>query len=321
MPNIEEIPMWEKLGSRAVYGLILKELAKLDERVIALSGDLVKSSGLDRMKRELPNRVINVGVAEQNLIGVAAGLASEGYIPFASSFAPFITQRANEHIRMNLGYMELNVKLVGIGSGLSMSFLGNSHFGTEDIAAVRCIPNVSVISPADTTSIFSLLKMSIQNYGGEYIRLTGAPGVRRVYDDFPAFERGIPFKLSEGNDLVVFATGSMVRVALDVRDSMLSQGISITVFDVHTIKPMKIESLLSFLRKGIPVVSIEEHSAIGGLGSAIAENFSKFGLSNKFLILALPDKYCITSDYNSLLEYHGLTQAKIVDKIRVFLSN
>lgn len=320
MPSIEDIAMWEKLGPRAVYGLILKEIAREDERIFALSGDLVKSSGLDRMKREIPDRVINVGVAEQNMIGVAAGLASEGYIPFASSFAPFITQRANEQIRMNLGYMELNVKLVGIGSGLSMSFLGNSHFGTEDIAAVRCIPNVSIISPADTTSIFTLLKMSIENYGGEYIRLTGAPGSRRVYDHFPIFERGVPFRLSEGNDLIIFATGSMVRVALDVKNDLLIRGLSATVFDVHTIKPMKIECLLEILRKGIPIVSIEEHSAIGGLGSALAEQFSRLGLSNEFLTLALPDKYEITSSYESLLDYHGLTQAKIVDKIRVFLS-
>jgi len=319
MFSVEDIDAWEKLGPRAVYGLVLKELAKENNRVLALSGDLIKSSGLDRMRREMPERVINVGVAEQNLVGVAAGLASEGLIPFASSFAPFITQRANEQIRMNLGYMELNVKLVGLGSGLSMSFLGNSHFGTEDIAMTISIPNISVISPADTTSIFSLLKMSLDHEGPEYIRLTGVPGSRRVYDSFPIFEKGVPFVLSEGKDLGIFATGSMVRVALDVVDSLAKDGLSIGVFDVHTLKPMCLKNALPFLKTGVPLVTMEEHSIIGGLGSAIGEQLEQFDLSNRLLRVGLPDQYGITSDYQSLVEYHGLTAREVSKKIRDFL--
>lgn len=320
MFSVEDIDAWEKLGPRAVYGLVLKELAKENNRVFALSGDLIKSSGLDRMKREMPDRVINVGVAEQNMVGVAAGLASEGFIPFASSFAPFITQRANEQIRMNLGYMELNVKLVGLGSGLSMSFLGNSHFGTEDIAMTISIPNITVISPADTTSIFSLLKMSLEHVGPEYIRLTGAPGSRRVYDSFPIFERGVPFVLSEGTDLGIFATGSMVRVALDVRDLLAKDGLSIGVFDVHTLKPMYLENILKFVKSGIPLITIEEHSIIGGLGSAIGEKLAQFDLSNRLFRVGIPDHYGITSDYKSLLEHHHLTANRVSKKIRNFLS-
>lgn len=314
-----DIVGWEQLGSRAVYGLTLRELARENKSVIALSADLIKSSGLDRMSRDLPSQTINVGISEQNLIGVASGMAAAGLIPFVSSFAPFLTQRANEQIRMNLGYMECNVKLVGLGSGLAMGFLGNSHYGTEDIAVLRSIPNLHIYSPADAASLVKIMNQVVLSTEPVYIRLTGIPGYRRVYDEIPELKLSGVNLLRLGQDAVVFATGTMVRQALDCSEILKSQGIHISVIDTFKIKPLQPNIVSSFLTSQSPVITIEEHSIIGGLGSVVAEILSEQGYPSGHLRIGLQDSYGLTSDYQSLLEVHGLTATKLANSISVFL--
>lgn len=318
--NFFNLELLEKMGSRATYGLKLNQLAKGNKQILAMSADLVKSSGLDRMSREFPNRVINAGVAEQNLIGVASGFASEGFIPFVSSFAPFITQRANEQIRMNLGYMQANVKLVALGSGLSMGFLGNSHFGTEDLAVIRCIPNISILSPADTTSLLQSLEIALITNGPFYIRLTGIPNTKKVYSDLPAHDLGTPYLLRNGSDLIIFATGSMVRVGVEASILLEAKGIKAKVFDVHTLKPISLNTYSSILIDNLPIVTIEEHSKIGGLGSLISEITEELHRPRKILRIGLPDGYDLTSDYVSLLNHHGLTPEEVCNNILKFIT-
>lgn len=181
---------WSRIGSRGVFGQAILSVAETHPEMMVLSADLGNSSGLDRFKKTFPDQFLNTGIAEQNMIGIAAGMAKEGFNVFATSFAPFITMRAAEQVRMNLGYMEMNVKAVSIGSGVSMAFLGNSHYGIEDVSVMRSIPNITVVSPADCAEIFKVVEAAANHQGPMYIRLTGAVGNPPVYTEDYEFKIG-----------------------------------------------------------------------------------------------------------------------------------
>ena len=284
-----------------------------------VTGDLGDSSGLARFKNTFPDRFINVGIAEQNMIGVAAGLAKEGYNVFATSFGPFITLRSGEQIRMNLGYMELNVKAVAIGSGLSMAFLGNSHYGLEDAAVMRTIPNLTVVSPADCAEIVKVVHAAAEFNGPMYIRLTGAVGNPPVYTEEYDFEIGKSITLRKGSDIAIFATGSMVYESLEAAKILDNSGISATVINTHTLKPFDYSEIDKAISSSKIIVTVEEHSIIGGLGSIVAEYKAKFTNSPAQLILGLPDKFGKTAEYRFLLEKYRLVGDKIAIDIQKFL--
>ena len=187
--------LWSRLGSRATYGMAINELAKERKDFYVMSADLCSSSGLGQFAKAFPNRFINIGIAEQNMVGVAAGFADDGTPVFASSFSPFISMRASEQVRLNMGYMQKNVKTVGLGSGLILAQLGNSHFGLEDVAVMRSIPNMTVVNPADCTEVVKAVE-AIEAYNGPvYLRLTGGPGNPVVYSE------DYEFKIEEGKIL------------------------------------------------------------------------------------------------------------------------
>jgi len=284
-----------------------------------VTGDLGDSSGLARFKNTFPDRFINVGIAEQNMIGVAAGLAKEGYNVFATSFGPFITLRSGEQVRMNLGYMELNVKAVAIGSGLSMAFLGNSHYGLEDAAVMRSIPNLTVVSPADCAEIVKVVHAAAEFNGPMYIRLTGAVGNPPVYTEEYDFEIGKSITLRKGSDIAIFATGSMVYESLEAAKILDNSGISATVVNAHTLKPFDYSEIDKAISSSKIIVTVEEHSIIGGLGSIVAEYKAKFTNSPAQLILGLPDKFGKTAEYRFLLEKYRLVGDKIAIDIQKFL--
>ena len=284
-----------------------------------VTGDLGDSSGLARFKNTFPDRFINVGIAEQNMIGVAAGLAKEGYNVFATSFGPFITLRSGEQVRMNLGYMELNVKAVAIGSGLSMAFLGNSHYGLEDAAVMRSIPNLTVVSPADCAEIVKVVHAAAEFDGPMYIRLTGAVGNPPVYTEEYDFEIGKSITLRKGSDITIFATGSMVYESLEAAKILDNSGISATVVNSHTLKPFDYNAIDIAISSSKIIVTVEEHSIIGGLGSIVAEYKAKFTNSPAQLILGLPDKFGKTAEYRFLLEKYRLVGDKIAIDIQEFL--
>jgi transketolase len=313
--STEQIALWSKLGPRAVYGLAMHELVQQNDLVIALSADLGSSSGLDRLRKSRPDRFINVGIAEQTLIGFSAGLANEGYIPFASTFAPFATMRAAEQIRMNLGYMEMNVKIVGIGSGLAMGFLGNSHYGLEDLAIMRTVPGMTIISPADCTEVFKCIQYASELSGPTYIRLTGSPSNPIVYHDDYEFEIGRAIPVREGKDLAIIATGSMVSRSINASEILNDLGVSVKVYNFHTIKPMDESTLSEIAEKFTHVVTVEEHSVIGGLGTAVAQYFSSRSRPPKLEIIGLPDDFGPTGSYEFLLQHHGLNAENLAKKI------
>jgi len=314
--SLKKSKLWSRFGSRAVYGQALLMLAENHPDVLALSADLGTSSGLSPFMRKYPKRFLNIGIAEQNMVGVSAGLAKEGFIPFISSFAPFLSMRASEQIRMELGYMEHNVKVVALGSGLGLNFLGNSHYGLEDISMMRSIPSLTVVSPADCAEIFKAIEAAYKHKGPVYIRLTGETNNPIVYKDNYNFELGKSILLKDGEDLLIVACGTMVARALEAAEMLENEGTSCAVLNMHTIKPLDKDSLDQLSKKKKIMVSIEEHTICGGLGSAIAEHFSFHKDSPRHLILGLPDNFGPTAEYEYLLEHYHLNGEGIFNSIK-----
>lgn len=308
------IRMWSRLGARAVYGMAITELAKEKKEFYVVTADLAVSSGLARFVNEFPDRFVNVGIAEQNLIGIASGLAKDGTAVFASSFAPFVTMRACEQVRMNMGYMQLNIKTVGMGAGLIMGYLGNSHYGIEDVAVMRCIPGMTIISPADGLEIFKAVEAVERYIGPVYLRLTGGPGIPVVYDQDFEFIIGKANVLSNGIHVAIIATGTMVYYAREASAILGTKGIECTVVDMHTIKPLDEKCIDELLGHKL-IVTLEEHTIIGGLGSAVLEYVGCKTERPPVLLLGIKDFFPHTGDYNYLLEQCGLTAEKISEQI------
>ena len=306
---------WSRMGPRAMFGKFMLDIAKKNKKLIILSADLGRSSGLARFKIEFPNQYISIGISEQNLIGVAAGLADEGYKVFVTSFAPFLSMRASEQIRMNLGYMKHNVNLVALGSGLSMGFLGNSHFGLEDVAIMRTIPNLNITCPADCSELGKVLNdYAFNDRGPSYIRLTGVPGSETVYDKNYKYKFGRNITLSKGNDILILSHGSILgQIKLSLK-SLKKLNINAELVNIVSLKPID-ESVAKLFSKFKKIITIEEHTTVGGLGSIIAEKILKYKSKTELYSFSLPDKFGPTAKYNHLLKYHGLDANGITKKI------
>jgi transketolase len=299
-------------------GLAMLELGKIDN-VMVLTADLAKTSGLDRFKATFPYKFLNMGIAEQHMIGFGAGLAKEGYLVYATTFANFAAMRSYEQIRLNLGYMGFNVKVLGIASGLAMAMFGNTHYGIEDIALMRAVPNLTVVSPADGAEVVKTMFASAVYPGPMYIRLTGSGMNPVVYAEDYEFEIGKAITLKDGSDVSMIATGSMVHTALVAADILDSYGIKASVIDMHTIKPLDTNVINNACKTGL-IVTVEEHSVIGGLGAAVAEYTATLSHNPKQLFIGLPDSFIKSGSYEFMIDKHGLTAEKIAERIRRELS-
>ena len=318
--NKAKAKLWSRLGARAVYGQAMLEMARVRDDFYAMSADLCQSSGLVKFRDEFPDRFINAGIAEQNMIGIAAGLAKDKRTNiFASSFAPFITMRACEQVRMNMGYMQLNIKTVGLGSGLVMAQLGNSHFGIEDASVMRSIPGMTVIEPCDGVEIMKAVEALCDYESPAYLRLTGGPGIPVVYEEDIDFKIGKAIKIREGQDICIIGTGTMVYYALRAADLLKEKrGIEATVIDMHTIKPLDEEAVKAELGKKL-LVTIEEATIIGGLGSAVTECISIEKHKPMHLMLGIKDCFPHAGSYQYLLEQCRLTAEQITEDIMAVL--
>lgn len=314
--NPRNARLWAKMGSRVMYGQAMLALAEETQSdLMVISADLGRSSGLGRLMELHPKKFRNVGISEQNMIGIAAGLAKEGFVVFASSFAPFIGMRASEQIRMNMGYMNMNVKAVALGSGVAMGFLGNSHYGLEDLAVMRSIPNITIVSPADCSEVIKTVRAAAELKGPMYIRLTGDSNTTFIYEEDYDFEIGKAVTLTEGRDITIIAAGTMVYESLVAGKLLEEKGITSKVVNMHTIKPLDHSALDKAIATSNLIVTVEEHSIIGGLGSAIAEYKAAISGAPPQLTLGLPDRYDVVGEHRYLLDYHGLTGAKLAEKI------
>lgn len=310
--------LWSRLGARATFGQAVLEMAKQRDDFYAVSADLCQSSGLVRFRDEFPERFINAGIAEQNMIGLAAGLAKDGTNVFATSFAPFVTMRACEQVRMDMGYMQFNIKTVGLGSGLIMSQLGNSHFGIEDASVMRAIPGMTVLEPCDGVEIMKAVEALCDYKKPAYLRLTGGPGLPMVYEGDIDFRIGKAVRIREGKDIAIVATGTMVYYANQAADILAQYGIEASVIDMHTIKPLDTEAIDEELGKSL-IVTVEEASVIGGLGSAVSEYLAPKKKKPAQLMLGIDDYFPHAGSYQYLLEQCRLTGPQIAEDILSFL--
>lgn len=306
------IRLWSRLGSCGALGQAALELAETNDKVVFVTSDLCFYSGLDRFHTQYPDKLYNVGIAEQNMINIAAGLAKEGFTPFATTYATFAAMRCADQVRVSMGYMKLGVKLIGLTAGLSVGILGPTHMSIEDIAVMRSIPNITILSPADCTESIKAIIAASEINDPVYIRLTGSMPNPPVYTEDYNFKIGKAITLREGSDTVIYATGTMVYNSLKAADMLEAQGISAKVIDLHTIKPIDKETILSNLDYKM-IFSVEEHSTIGGMGSAVAECLSETGA--KILMIGLKDKYDHAADYNYLIKKNNLDPEGIANTV------
>lgn len=304
------------LGQRgSVFGQAVLEAAKEDDKFMLLTADLATLSGMDRYCKTYPNQFINVGIAEQNMVGIAAGMAAEGFHPVVTTYATFVTMRSCEQIRHYLGYMKQKVIVVGSGAGLSQGFAGNTHYTIEDISMMRAIPNLQILSPADAASAVKMFDVARASESPVYIRLTGNLNCPMVYKDEAQFEIGKSNKLADGDDITIFACGTMVSTALAVAKSLSDEGIEASVVDMYSIKPIDREAILASKNAKL-IVTIEEHSKMGGLGAAVAEVVAEESGFPRLLRLGIADVFDLAGDYNGLLEQNRLTTPQIVEDIK-----
>lgn len=300
-----------KKSTRQAYGEALVELGKINKDVVVLDADLTKSTKTNLFQEKFPERHFNVGIAEADLIGTAAGLATCGKIAFASTFAMFAAGRGFEQIRNIVAYPKLNVKIAPTHAGISVGEDGGSHQSVEDIALMRAIPGMVVLSPADAVETKKMVFAAAEYNGPVYIRM-GRLDVETIFDEATYdFQIGIANTVREGNDVTIAATGLMTAEALKAADILAQEGISVRVINVGTIKPLDGETILKAAQETKFIITAEEHSVIGGLGSAVSEFLSEVH-PTKVKKLGLYDKFGQSGKANELLEKYELTAAKLV---------
>ena len=315
----KNIKTWSTIGSRPTFGIALTELSKYYDELIVVTADVSSSAGLDRYRKLYPDKFLDVGIAEQNMIGIAAGLADNGFNVYTTTFAPFQTLRCCEQIKVNLAYSNINVKMVGLASGLINGPLGNTHCCIEDIGALRSIPNLVILSPADGLGIVKSIIATMHSNTPTYIRLTGGANNPTVYDSDFDYKIGKAVELISGKDLTIFATGSMVHNSLIAAKILFERGVYASVWDMHTIKPIDEDAIFNAIHKNRFLVTVEEHNIIGGLASAVAECSSRYNVVCSQLSLGIKDVFLEPGDYQFMQHQCGLTALQIADSILKFL--
>lgn len=306
--------MTEKIATREAYGEELKALGGDNPNVVVLDADLSKSTKTNVFKKAFPDRHFNLGIAEANMMSTAAGLATCGKIPFASTFAVFASGRAWEQVRMSVCYPELNVKIVATHGGITVGEDGASHQANEDIAVMRALPNIVVVVPADGVETRKAVRAIAEYHGPVYMRL-GRSGVPVIFDDDYEFALGKAVVMREGTDVSIFACGMMVAQSLDAADLLASEGISAEVVNVSTIKPLDVQTILSSVDKTGCAVTAEEHSVVGGLGSAVSEALVE-GCPVALERVGVPDTFTESGKPAELLKKYGLTSTDIAAAAR-----
>ncbi len=307
----------KKIATRESYGNALAELGAEHKDVVVLDADLAAATKTGVFKKAFPERFIDCGIAESNMMGVAAGLATTGLVPFASSFAMFAAGRAFEQVRNSIGYPHLNVKIGATHAGISVGEDGATHQCNEDIALMRTIPGMVVISPADDVEAKAAVKAAYEHQGPVYLRF-GRLAVP-VINDRPdyKFELGKGVVLREGKDLTIIATGLPVSSCLEAAEKLAADGIDAKVINIHTIKPLDEELVVAAAKETGKVVTVEEHSVIGGLGSAVCDVLAEKA-PTKVLKIGINDTFGESGPAAELIKKYGLDTDSIYEKIKEF---
>ena len=303
----------EKKSTRVAYGEALVKLGKVNKDVVVLEADLSKSTMTAYFKKEFPERHINVGIAEADMIGTAAGIATTGKIPFASTFAHFAAGRAFDQVRNSVAYPQLNVKICPTHAGVSLGEDGGSHQSVEDVALMRAIPGMVVLSPADAVETEKMVFAVSEYEGPVYVRL-GRLNIPVLFDENYKFEIGKAATLREGNDVAILATGLMVSEALEAAKLLEEKGIKARVVNVSTIKPLDTETVLKAAKECKFIVTSEEHSVIGGLGSTVSEYLSEV-YPAKVVKHGIQDVFGQSADGETMLTNYGLRAKDIAETV------
>lgn len=303
-----------KIANRQVMCEVLMKEAENESDLVVLTSDSRGSASLGAFAEKFPERLVETGIAEQNIVGIAAGLAHSGKRPFVASPACFLSMRSIEQVKVDVAYSGMNVKLIGISGGVSYGALGMSHHSLQDIAVTRAIPNLEVILPADRLETEAIFEYLLTSDKPAYIRL-GRNAVEDCYTEKPTFEIGKAVTLREGNDVALLATGEMVRVALDAQEALKAKGIQVRVINFPTIKPFDQAVVKQALLETKLLISLEEHSIYGGLGAAVSEVASNTSTSIRHLILGIPDEPAIAGTSQEIFAHYGLSAEGVTETV------
>ena len=318
MNAINSTSMFVGLSSREAFGKVITQLGEQNEKVVALTADLTNSVKLNEFKARFPTRFFNFGVAEQNMMGAAAGLTLAEKIPFACTYAAFSSMRACEQVRTDIAYNDLPVKIVSSHGGFSFGIAGATHHALEDVGIFRGMAGMTVLVPADAVETAAILREIVDLPGPVYVRLSRVKE-KTVYSKDFDYKIGSPDLLQEGNDIVLIAMGAQVGGALEAARLLMENGINAGVMNVSTIKPMDKETVVSILEKYPTAMTVEEHNIINGLGSAIAEVIAEYHVDIKFMRHGLRDVFTTSGLYPELLKYYHLDAQGIRETATKFL--
>ena len=307
----------KKIPTRNGFGEAIVELGKENRDILVVDIDIGKSCKTGDFRKQLPDQYLNVGIAEQNGAGLAAGLATCGKIPFVVTYAAFGSMRICEMIRQEIAYPNLNVKIACSHGGLTPANDGASHQAIEDMGILRTIPNMTVIMPADYSSAKTLVKAAAKFNGPVYLRFT-RDAVPVIYDENEEFEIGKAKLLREGKDVSLIANGDTVCIALQAAELLAAKGISAKVLDMHTIKPLDVDAVVSCIEQNGKIVTVEDHNILNGLGSAVAEVMAECG-KGKLKRVGVLDQFGQSAPYERLLEMNGITAENVAAQAEALL--
>jgi len=292
----------------------LVKMARNDKRIFLITPD-IGYSVLEVFRDEFPERYLNVGVAEQNSVSIAAGMALSGLIPYVYTINPFVCMRPFEQIRLDVAYMNTNVRLVGVGGGFSYGAAGATHHTLEDIAIMRVLPNMTVLCPGDPWEVENAVMESVNYKGPIFLRL-GKQGEPLINDTEAEFKIGKAIRIKEGEDITLISTGNTLEIANTVTENLNSKNIKASLISMHTVKPLDEKAVFEILKKGKPLFTLEEHSLIGGLGSAVADIISQSEFNPVFRKYGTEDKFShYVGGHDYIREKFGLTSEKITENI------
>lgn len=307
----------KKIATRQSYGEALKQLGEENENIVVLDADLSTATKTDLFAKEFPNRFFDMGIAEQDMIGTAAGFATCGKIPFASTFAVFAAGRAYDQIRNSVCYPNLNVKICATHAGITVGEDGATHQMLEDIAMMRTLPNLQVFSPSDDVQTKFIIKEISKLQGPCYVRLSRL-ATPVIYDEDEKFELGKAKQIGKGEDATIFATGVCVAESLKAKEELDKKGIYVRVVDVHTIKPIDKETIIRCAKETKKIITVEDHSVIGGLGSSICEVLAE-EYPTKVTRLGIQDTFGKSGNAIELMKYFNINAEAIIKAVRNFL--
>lgn len=299
-------------STRKAYGEFLCEMGRQNKNIIVFDSDLAEATNTSMFKKEFPDRHFDIGIAEQDMVGTACGAALEGKAVFASSFAMFLTGRAYEQVRNSAGYSHVNINLVATHSGLAVGEDGPTHQCIEDISLMKVIPGMTVFSPSDEYSTKNILKECLKIDGPKYIRL-GRSEVNNIYSESDIFKRGKSNTFGNGCDGTIFATGNTLEIALRAKEELKEKSIDVRVVDIYSIKPIDEENIINCAKDTDRLISIEDHSIIGGIGSSIADVLCKF-YPKKLFKIGVNDTFGKSGNAKKVYEMFGITKEAIINQ-------